>query len=99
MKLKGKKIGFVITGSFCTFTKTIEQLQKIINEKAEIIPVMSYNAYNFDTKFGKAKDFINEIQKITRKRNYTHNSSSRVNWTKTNYRRNDYSTSNRKYYG
>ena len=74
MKLKGKKIGFVITGSFCTFRKTIEQLQKIINEKAEIIPVMSYNAYNFDTKFGKAKDFINEIQKITRKRDYTHNS-------------------------
>jgi len=74
MKLEGKRIGFAMTGSFCTFKKTIEQLRKIIEEKAEVIPIMSYNAYNLDTKFGKAKDFIDEIQKITRKRNYSYNS-------------------------
>ena len=38
MKLKGKKIGFVMTGSFCTFKKTIEQLRKIIEQEAEVIP-------------------------------------------------------------
>ena len=27
---------------------------------------MSYNAYNLDTKFGKAKDFIEEIEDITK---------------------------------
>lgn len=67
MKLEGKRIGFVMTGSFCTFKKTIEQLEKIINEKAEVLPIMSYNAYNLDTKFGKAKDYIDEIQKLTGK--------------------------------
>lgn len=67
MKLEGKRIGFVMTGSFCTFKKTIEQLEKIINEKAEVLPVMSYNAYNLDTKFGKAKDYIDKIQKLTGK--------------------------------
>lgn len=67
MKLEGKRIGFVMTGSFCTFRKTIEQLNKIIKEKAEVLPVMSYNSYNLDTKFGKAKDFIKEIEKITGK--------------------------------
>ena len=67
MKLEGKTIGFVMTGSFCTFKKTIEQLEKIINEKAEVLPIMSYNAYNLDTKFGKAKDYINKIQKLTGK--------------------------------
>ena len=67
MKLEGKRIGFVMTGSFCTFKKTIEQLEKIINEKAEVLPVMSYNAYNLDTKFGKAKDFIEKIEKLTGK--------------------------------
>lgn len=65
MKLEGKKIGFVMTGSFCTFKKTIEQLKKIVKEKAEVLPIMSYNAYNMDTKFGKANDFIEEIEKIT----------------------------------
>ena len=67
MKLEGKKIGFVMTGSFCMFRKTIEQLKIIKKEKAEILPVMSYNAYNLDTKFGKAQDYINEIQKISGK--------------------------------
>lgn len=96
MKLKGKKIGFVMTGSFCIFRKTIEQLQKIVDEKAVVIPVMSYNAYNFDTKFGKAKEFINEIQKITRKRSYTYNSRCRIHWKKRTNRHNDYSPSDRK---
>ena len=26
---------------------------------------MSFNAYNLDTKFGKAQDFVNQIEKIT----------------------------------
>lgn len=65
MKLEGKKIGIVFTGSFCTFAKSIGQLKKIKKEKAEIIPIMSYNSYNMDTKFGKAKDFINQIEEIT----------------------------------
>ena len=29
---------------------------------------MSFNSYDLDTKFGKAKDFINEIEKITGKK-------------------------------
>ena len=67
MNLEGKKVGFVMTGSFCTFRKTIEQMGKIIEAKAEVIPVMSFNAYNMDTRFGKAKDFINEIENLTGK--------------------------------
>ena len=57
MKLKGKKIGFILTGSFCTFQKTIEQMENIILEGAKIIPIMSYNSYKLDTKFGKARRF------------------------------------------
>ena len=68
MKLEGKKVGFCFTGSFCTFKNTIEQLKNLVKEKAEIIPIMSYNAYNLDTKFGKAQDFINQIEEITNKK-------------------------------
>ncbi len=78
MKLEGKKIGFVMTGSFGTFQKTIEQLKKIMAQKAEVLPIMSYNAYNLDTKFGNAKDFIDDIQKITRKTNNSYNTRSRT---------------------
>lgn len=67
MKLKGKKIGFCLTGSFCTFQKTIEQMKELVKEEAIITPIMSFSAYNLDTKFGKAKDFIREIEEITKK--------------------------------
>ena len=67
MKLKDKKIGFVLTGSFCTFKNTISQIKKIIDEGAEVVPIMSEHAYKMDTKFGKAQDFIENIEKITKK--------------------------------
>ena len=68
MELKGIKIGFILTGSFCTFQKVIPKMRELINQEAEIIPIMSYNAYNLDTKFGKAEDFIKEIQEMTGKK-------------------------------
>ena len=68
MNLKDKKIGFVLTGSFCTFSKTIPKMKELIEKGAEVIPIMSFNSYNLDTKFGKAQDFINEIEKITGKK-------------------------------
>ncbi len=65
MELKGKKVGFVLTGSFCTFKKVKEQLKNIVKEGAEVLPIMSDNAYKLDTKFGTAKEHIEEIEKIT----------------------------------
>ena len=65
MKLKDKKIGFCLTGSFCTFKKTIEQMKILAKEEAIIIPITSYSAYNLDTKFGRANDFIKEIEDIS----------------------------------
>ena len=67
MELKGKKIGFVLTGSFCTFSKTIPKIRELVKEEAEVIPIMSYNAYMLDTKFGKAEEFRKEIEEITKK--------------------------------
>lgn len=67
MEVKGKKIGFVLTGSFCTFQKTIPKIKELVKKGAEIIPIMSFNSYDMDTKFGEAKDFIDEIESITDK--------------------------------
>lgn len=72
MKLEGKKIGFAFTGSFCTFKIVLEELKKIKKENADIIPIMSYNSYKLDTKFGTAKEFIEEIKNITGKDEIIH---------------------------
>lgn len=68
MKLEGKKVGFAMTGSFCTFKSTIPQIKEFVKEGADIVPIMSFNAYNLDTKFGKAEEFIQEIEDITGKK-------------------------------
>lgn len=68
MLLVGKKIGFALTGSFCTFKKTIPQISRLIEEGADVLPIMSFNSYNIDSRFGKAKDFINKIETITGKK-------------------------------
>lgn len=66
MNLEGKKIGFAFTGSFCTFKKTIEQIENLKKiQGLEITPIMSFNSYNLDTKFGKAENFIKQIENIT----------------------------------
>lgn len=68
MELNGIKIGFVLTGSFCTFKKTIPKIKELIKQGAKVLPIMSYNSYELDTKFGKAKDFISQIEEITNKK-------------------------------
>ena len=68
MLLIGKKIGFALTASFCTFKKTIPQISRLIEEGAEVIPIMSFDSYNINSKYGKAKEFVDEIEKITGKK-------------------------------
>ena len=65
MSFEGVKIGFVFTGSFCTFSKVIPKMKLLVKSGAKIIPIMSFNSYNLDTKFVKAKDFIEKIENIT----------------------------------
>lgn len=68
MDLKNKNIGYGFTGSFCTFRKSINELKKLVEMQANVYPIMSYNSYNLDTKFGKAQDFIDEIETITNRK-------------------------------
>ena len=65
MKLKDKKIGFAVCGSFCTFSKVMPQLKVLAATGAQIYPIMSEMAYSTDTRFGKAADFINHMEQIS----------------------------------
>lgn len=67
MILKGVRIGFAVTGSFCTFAKIIPQVENLVNEGAEVIPIISESVNLYDTRFNKAEDFKNTLQAITGK--------------------------------
>ncbi|MDD4110322.1 MAG: dipicolinate synthase subunit B [Clostridia bacterium] len=58
-------LGFAITGSFCTFSTVLKEMENLVNLGYKIIPIFSYNAANLDTRFFKASDFRNEVKRIT----------------------------------
>ena len=58
-------VGYAICGSFCTFSKTIQQIKKLVMSGAKVLPLMSQNAYSTDTRFYKAAEFISEVESIT----------------------------------
>lgn len=62
--MNGVKVGYALTGSFCTFEKTLIEMKKLKETGYDIIPIMSFNAYSLDTRFGKAEDFRKEIEQI-----------------------------------
>lgn len=47
-------IGFAMCGSFCTFSKALSQMEKLVELGYKVLPIMSQNAYETDTRFGKA---------------------------------------------
>jgi dipicolinate synthase subunit B len=68
MLLKGVRVGFAITGSFCTFAKTIPQIENLVNQGAEVLTIISDSVNDFDTRFGMAEDLKNTLQLITGKK-------------------------------
>jgi len=65
VKFENKKIGFALTGSFCTFETVIPYIKKLVEEGANVVPIMSFNAYTLNTRFGEAQYFIDQIEQIT----------------------------------
>ena len=60
-----KTLGYCLCGSFCTFSKTIPQIKELVNRGYRVLPIMSETAYSTDTRFGKAEEFVAEIESIT----------------------------------
>ncbi len=65
MDFLGKTIGFAITGSFCTFAKVIPQVRVLVENGANVIPIMSEAAYSTNTRFGTAESFREQLKQIT----------------------------------
>ena len=68
MNKKNINIAFGITGSFYTFQSTVLEIKKIVDKGGNVYPIMSKSAFTIDTKYGKAKDFVNKIEEITNKK-------------------------------
>lgn len=65
MNLRGKTIGFGLTGSHCTYHEVLPELKKLKDAGARVIPIVTHTVLHTDTKFGQAAEWIEQIRTIT----------------------------------
>lgn len=58
-----KRIGFALTGSFCTWARVIPILEAL-SSTYDLFPILSPISYISDNRFGKAADWRAQIEKI-----------------------------------
>lgn len=59
------RIGFVLTGSFCTFSKVMPVIQALIERGDTVTPILSDSAGTLDTRFGTAAHWREELTALT----------------------------------
>lgn len=58
-------IGFGLTGSYCTFSKVISQMEALVQSGYRVIPILSEHTSTIDTRFGTAEKHKQQIMDIT----------------------------------
>ena len=62
------KVGYAMCGSFCTLKRAVEEIKVLKEKDFDIYPIMSPITYSTDTRFGKAANFISEVEEICGKK-------------------------------
>ena len=63
--MKQTTIGFAMTGSFCTFEKTLAQISELVRRGYDVLPVLSFNAGGLDTRFMEAGRLREKLVELT----------------------------------
>ena len=59
------RIGFALTGSFCTHARALTALQTLIDRGYAVTPILSEAAGTLDTRFGTAADLRRQLSQMT----------------------------------
>ncbi|ADI27249.1 MULTISPECIES: dipicolinate synthase subunit B [Geobacillus] len=63
--LKGKRIGFGLTGSHCTYDAVFPEIEKLVNEGAEVLPIVTYTVKTTNTRFGEGEEWVKKLEQLT----------------------------------
>ena len=64
--MKALRIGLALTGSYCTYDKALAALEAL-TRRHDVTALMSENAYETDTRFGDAAEFVKQLETLTGK--------------------------------
>ena len=62
--LTGVRVGCAMTGSFCTFKRAFQVWRTLKDARAELTPIMSFNAASLDTRFYEAAEARRVFEEI-----------------------------------
>lgn len=65
MSIRGRRIGFGLTGSHCTYDAVFPEIEKLVQLGAEVLPVVTFTVQNTETRFGAGTDWVQRIEDLT----------------------------------
>lgn len=65
MELKGKTVGFGITGSHCTYEEIFPEVKRLVELGATVVPVFSNAVLHTATRFGEAGEWAKKIEEVS----------------------------------
>lgn len=71
MEIKGKTIGFALTGSHCTYSEVFPEIERLVNTGVRVVPIFSQTMTGTTTRFGEAGDWASRIETLTGERAIT----------------------------
>ena len=61
------RIGFALCASFCNHPQILKQYEQLA-QRHELIPIVSENAAQYDTRFGRAEDLLERLESLAGRR-------------------------------
>jgi dipicolinate synthase subunit B len=65
MTLKGKTVGFAITGSHCTYAEVYPEIERLVEMDIDVVPIFSATVLQTGTRFGEAGEWARKIEEVT----------------------------------
>ncbi|MDI3256343.1 MAG: dipicolinate synthase subunit B [Kyrpidia sp.] len=65
LELKGKTVGFAITGSHCTYDAVFPELVRLLGKGCRVVPIVSQTVSSTDTRFWEAASWLAKIEEVT----------------------------------
>lgn len=59
------RVGFALTGSFCTFARVLRVVETLVELGCEVTPILSDSAGSLDTRFGTAEGWREQLRTRT----------------------------------
>lgn len=67
MTLQNRRIGFCVTGSFCTLETILPSMKQLMEAGADLVPIFSFAVASLDTRFTTAAAFRRKVETLTGK--------------------------------